>query len=418
MKISLKNISKIKEADIDINGITVIAGENNTGKSTVGKALWSIFNSFYNIENELIKDRENIIYEKIKKYYGNSIKNTINVVEATKKILMLEPKEKEDIKKILMDNLKQREIFFKNIFIDNTESSNNLDSLVEDIYEIVNIDNEYILKNHLKNILIQEFNGQINNIYNQVNGEIGLTISQKNISIIIDYQKVEDIKVNNQDEMLSLGTRAIYIDDPYVLDDETFFILQRQTHKEYLKKLLRVKNDSGIVENALANKRIENINKKLEEIFKGEMKFNFDSKKVILKGSFEEIDLTNLSTGLKTFVIIKNLLENGVIEKKGTIILDEPEIHLHPEWQLIFAEIIVLLQKEFDLHILLATHSPYFLRAIQVYASKYEIADKCKYYLAENIEMNSIIKDVSDNIELIFEKLANPLQKLEDLLYD
>ena len=418
MKISLKNISKIKEADIDINGITVIAGENNTGKSTVGKALWSIFNSFYNIENELIKDRENIIYEKIKNYYGNSIKSTINLRIATRKILILEPKEKEDIKKILIDNLKQRGILLENIFIDNIENSNNLDSLVEDIYEILNIDNEYILKNHLKNILIQEFNGQINNIYNQDNGEIGLTISQKNISIIIDSQKVEDIKVNNQDEMLSLSTRAIYIDDPYVLDDETFFRFQRQTHKEYLKRLLSVKNDSGIVENALVNKRMENINKKLEEIFKGEMKFNFDSKKVILKGSFEEIDLTNLSTGLKTFVIIKNLLENGVIEKKGTIILDEPEIHLHPEWQLIFAEIIVLLQKEFDLHILLATHSPYFLRAIQVYASKYEIADKCKYYLAENIEMNSIIKDVSDNIELIFEKLANPLQKLEDLLYD
>ena len=44
MKISLNNISKVKKADIEIKGITVIAGENNTGKSTVGKALWSIFN--------------------------------------------------------------------------------------------------------------------------------------------------------------------------------------------------------------------------------------------------------------------------------------------------------------------------------------------------------------------------------------
>ena len=53
MKISLNNISKVKKADIEIKGITVIAGENNTGKSTVGKALWSIFNSFYNIKKEL-----------------------------------------------------------------------------------------------------------------------------------------------------------------------------------------------------------------------------------------------------------------------------------------------------------------------------------------------------------------------------
>ncbi len=33
--------------------------------------------------------------------------------------------------------------------------------------------------------------------------------------------------------------------------------------------------------------------------------------------------------GLKTFVILKMLLTSGVIERNGTIILDEPEIHLH-----------------------------------------------------------------------------------------
>ena len=37
MRIKISNIGKIKEADVTINGITVIAGENNTGKSTVGK---------------------------------------------------------------------------------------------------------------------------------------------------------------------------------------------------------------------------------------------------------------------------------------------------------------------------------------------------------------------------------------------
>ena len=48
--------------------------------------------------------------------------------------------------------------------------------------------------------------------------------------------------------------------------------------------------------------------------------------------------------------------------------LDEPEIHLHPAWQVIFAELIVLIQKEFNMHILLNTHSPYFLNAIEIYA--------------------------------------------------
>ncbi|MDE6925744.1 MAG: hypothetical protein K2O97_09360 [Acetatifactor sp.] len=46
MKLHIENISKIGMADIDIDGITVIAGSNNTGKSTVGKVLFALMNSF------------------------------------------------------------------------------------------------------------------------------------------------------------------------------------------------------------------------------------------------------------------------------------------------------------------------------------------------------------------------------------
>ena len=132
------------------------------------------------------------------------------------------------------------------------------------------------------------------------------------------------------------------------------------------------------------------------------------------KNSDKVLDIRNVSAGLKTFVILKQLLQSGAIEYKGPIILDEPEIHLHPEWQLVFAELIVLLHKEFGMHVLLNTHSPYFLRAIQVYSAKHEVADRCKYYLAEMSGMHAFIEDVSENIDKIYQKLSIPLQKLED----
>ena len=69
------------------------------------------------------------------------------------------------------------------------------------------------------------------------------------------------------------------------------------------------------------------------------------------------------------------LLMNGAIEKNGAIVLDEPEIHLHPAWQAQLAEVIVLLQKEFGLHVLLTSHSPYFIRAIETYSVKYAVSD-------------------------------------------
>ncbi len=132
------------------------------------------------------------------------------------------------------------------------------------------------------------------------------------------------------------------------------------------------------------------------------------------KNSNQVLNVKNLSTGLKTFVILKTLLKNGSIEQNSTVILDEPEIHLHPEWQLLFVELIVLLQKEFGVHVLLNTHSPYFLRAIQIYSAKYGIADSCRYYLSEEVEGQAEITDVTGEIDKIYAKLSHPLQRLED----
>lgn len=86
-----------------------------------------------------------------------------------------------------------------------------------------------------------------------------------------------------------------------------------------------------------------------------------------------------------------NLDVNQTVGFASPFILDESEIHLHPEWQLLFAELIVMLQKEFNLHILLNTHSPYFLQVIEVFAEKYGVDDKCEYYLAYNKQEKSFL---------------------------
>lgn len=39
MKIKLKNVGIINETEIEVKGLTIIAGENNTGKSTIGKII-------------------------------------------------------------------------------------------------------------------------------------------------------------------------------------------------------------------------------------------------------------------------------------------------------------------------------------------------------------------------------------------
>ena len=48
MDIKLRNFGKIKEADIQLSGLTLIAGPKDSGKSTVGKALFAIIKSIAN----------------------------------------------------------------------------------------------------------------------------------------------------------------------------------------------------------------------------------------------------------------------------------------------------------------------------------------------------------------------------------
>ena len=76
MRLKIKNIGKISNADIEFNGITVVAGENNTGKSTISKVLYSIFNSNYHSEEYIAKqkvDRVNwTVFNALRSHSSNS----------------------------------------------------------------------------------------------------------------------------------------------------------------------------------------------------------------------------------------------------------------------------------------------------------------------------------------------------------
>lgn len=62
MLIQIKNIGKAQEATIKIDGITVIAGKNNTGKTTIGRMLFAIVNGFCDVDLSLRHARERSIF--------------------------------------------------------------------------------------------------------------------------------------------------------------------------------------------------------------------------------------------------------------------------------------------------------------------------------------------------------------------
>ena len=107
---------------------------------------------------------------------------------------------------------------------------------------------------------------------------------------------------------------------------------------------------------------------------------------------------------------------NGAqLYEKDVMVLDEPEIHLHPEWQLIYAELIVLLEKYLHLTILITTHSPYFLEAIETYTKKHNVDHITNYYLAQADGKETVMKDVTENLQSVYQLLAKPFEKLESI---
>lgn len=420
MVLSLKNIGKLVETQIAIDGITVIAGENDTGKSTVGKALFAVFNSFYDVDRQVLSERidsiESVLSLVLKNANRTPVRYYIRILAEDIASHQVSLSQKSGFKDRISESVLQMvEKSGEGIDDFRLIEVNDSDEVVHRIQEIMDVSEEEILKAIVEKKMDTEFNGQVTNLFTNKKGEIRLQIKDKSIALSIENNRVTGIE-----NAINLHVEAVYMDDPFLLDtipSPYFGIRSRYAdHRTHLrKKIFDNASKKTAVEEIIVNNKFQNIYEKISSVCSGEI-VRSNQKEYSYKSADSDklLDVRNLSTGLKTFVILKTLLLNGGIEYNGVVILDEPEIHLHPEWKLLFAELIVLLHKEFDVHILLNTHSPYFLRAIQVYSAKYEMADKCRYYLSENSGNQAAITDVSDDIERIYARLSKPLQDLED----
>ena len=424
MRIQLENIAKIKNADIEINGITVIAGANNTGKSTIGKTLFSLFNSLFNIEHKINNDKISAVTRHL-----HSAVDFIDIPGST--ILsraFREPFENvnlyelsKDIINSNLDNTKLSKMlktkYFNIIQPDEDINEADLEILCSRINNIINISPRESTNFILKRYLYNEFNGQINNVFNGEPGSISLEIKKNLLQLGVDGNES-----NLKNTLLfNITDEIVYIDDPFLLDELNLSSMLSSyrrvgyNHRAHLLRQLQSHSEENVIEELITQGRLKGISEEMNMICPGHLTSNHNSVEYTLDGV--GLNVKNLSAGLKTFTILKELIIRNVINQNGTIILDEPEIHLHPAWQLVLAKLIVLLQIEFNLHILLTTHSPYFLNAIETYSDIYDIKGKVKYYLSEEVENQVTFNDVTNNLESIYLLLAKPLQVLEDVRY-
>lgn len=411
MDLKIRNLAKIAEADIELQGLTVIAGANDTGKSTVGKALYAMFHSFLFLPQTILVSRYRTIADTILKIASSYDKfaptilsetltadDLVNQFEAERCIST------EDILRVGDRAVRKKYRF--SLY----EEPEKFEELQEQIRRIMMLDQGSLAHQIINNEFLLTFENQINSLSNQEVADIVMRVQKKSLHV----QFIDD-ECQIIDRPITLIHRAIYIDAPYAIDHLRSFFMQTKNHMQSdLANCLRMPVPKNtVVTKALNQQRLQNVMKVLDRTVPGKLEES-DGQLGLRRPKWRApLNVENMSTGMKSFAIIKRLLQNHRLQERDVLILDEPEIHLHPEWQVLYAEFLVLLQQAFHLTVLLTTHSPYFLNAIEVFVRKYGTKDQTRYYLASNREDGAVFEDVTDHTEKIYASLARPFEQME-----
>ena len=152
-----------------------------------------------------------------------------------------------------------------------------------------------------------------------------------------------------------MHTEVVYIDDPFVLDDPSVFYRRIPSasadHRYHLrKKLFWPDTEANVFDEIIAKDKLNSIyEKKISSVCSGDI---IRSKRSVLgyqrKGSDKVLNVRNLSTGLKTFVILEDVARQ--VERLSVMVQlswMSRKFTCTQNGSSLFAELIVLIQKEF-----------------------------------------------------------------------
>ena len=204
----------------------------------------------------------------------------------------------------------------------------------------------------------------------------------------------------------------------FVLKDQIFkLFLENITVKKWSKKfaeLLKYFQFPEVFENFLTF-LLSIEKKKTSEVYNPVVKFLEErllKGQIVLKNddfwfNFKSgaVKISGASSGVKALIPLERFLRAA--PKGAFLVIDEPEMHLHPEAQVILA-IALAMAVNLGLRVLITTHSPYILDTFNFLAWAYRIREKIKEIEDDSLEEK--LKKVlnSSPFEVPEDALINP----------
>jgi predicted ATP-dependent endonuclease of OLD family len=411
--IRLKNFRAIKEATIKLNGITVVSGINGSGKSTLSKFLYHTFqivNSYEKLANQELSRRLVGIYHFLNILRAETIKSEENYrtdrprkVDLTNKDLLI-----SSFHRICNDYI--------NSFKNNSDAETNLKRIINILQQMLKIKTD---ESDIS-MLIKMLEKRIEDIFCAVQEIVDnrpASFLQKELSDCFpgstlpesfEISEYGDLIVGNKSNSVSIVhsvQRTAYIDTPMTLGRAA-----GQDYWDDLNDILREKPTKNY------NQQIDDIIQ--SEILQGESGYEvneFNERFTFSRKNGSTYNLLECATGIKSFSILQFMLRSGFLTPNTLLIIDEPEAHLHPQWIVEYARLIVLLNKHVGVHFFIASHNPDMVSAIKYISEKENITSSLSYYLADRVEEGDFsytYKDLGTDINPIFKSFNIALDRI------
>ena len=380
-KVYIKNIKGIKDLELsfrkdnEILDVIVLAGVNGSGKTTILESIKDFFNNRYINDNNQIID--------------------LNIFLENSEKILFEEFQKEDIYKNKFSS------FFHRLSVLNSENTLNNKTQGEDIYK-----NKFSSFFHRLSVLNSK-----NTLNNKTQGE--------NLPKIVYVPANNSFeKVETETSTLSIGYEFTNIINLDMMRDIPSYTATRRNHLATIEEDLTMKE--------ITNKVVNEINSifdilELDVKLKG---FSKDEKTMPIfeNSAGEEFDINDLSSGEKQLFL--RTLSIKMLEPKNSIILiDEPELSLHPKWQQRIIEVYKKIGE--NNQIIIATHSPHILGSVSsenifiLYRDekgKIEAKTGDELYSSYGQPVDRVLKDIMGLESIRTPKIEKDLEELRKLV--
>ena len=391
LRLKLENFRAVESADLELPGITVIAGKNGSGKSTISKVLYAIldtatrFDVFVSREvdkksRRLFSDVVDIILNfayQVPEFPRDAIRslfpnpNTVSpkswVVDAKK--VFVENQQVFDLHPDVVSTFLKRAVPVLDISEQSCQSPIDFLDYVQKVFD-----------DFASEKTDKTYSRPLNVLNERVLGFLEQPLDFERVNVLVDNDPLVKPMTNRLDSPVKVK-RVYYIDTPWISDlcdmRSGRFEDRRLEHREHLAKTLcsSIKNASTPLLDAM---------KSVVHGMTESKKTNAGYRLVFNSDEFQQMfSLFHCATGVKAFSLLQLLLSSWKLDDGTLLILDEPESNLHPEWIVEYARAIVLLHKVLGVNFLISTHSTDLVAGLQAISKKEEADSDVRFYLAE-----------------------------------